>query len=221
MDTLPIYTIGDSHSRWTFVFDDDESTKHSRIARTYRVGAITMHRVGRDTLSFSDYSVPKDGIVISCFGEIDIRCHIERQRQAGRDEDAILRELVDAYMVALEHNRKNGYKYIAVMNVVPVLEYAFKLHSPHIKLNLESGDPSFPYLGTNDERKRYTYNINNLLHDACKQHNFGYLDVYNCHVNENGYLRPEYSDGICHIRCFKFTDRILDSMIESFKPDTC
>jgi len=216
LHTLPIYTIGDSHSKITFEFDFDQSTRNPRITNNYWLGPVTMHRVGRDTLSFANYNVPVDGLVISCFGEIDVRNHIYKHVELGRNEDDIIEELVSSYMKALQFNRENGYKHIAAMNIVPVTEYLFDRDTPHIRKPLVSGSPEFPYLGTNDDRKRYTLKMNKSLQTHCSSNNFGYLDIYTKHVNELGYLPLEYADGICHIRCNLFTNEILDDMIKTF-----
>jgi hypothetical protein len=217
---MPIYTIGDSHSQLTFEYDFNIQTRHPRITNCFYLGPITMHRVGRDSISFKDHSVPSNGIVISCFGEIDVRNHVNKHVNLGRDEDDIIEELVSNYMKALLFNRENGYKHIAVMNIVPVTEYLFDRKSPDIRKPLLSGSPEFPYLGTNDDRKRYTLKMNKLLQTHCISNNFGYLDIYTKHVNEMGYLTLEYADGNCHIRCKLFLDEILDDMLKSFCPTT-
>ena len=45
------------------------------------MGHVTMHRIGRDSLSYfniKDYSVQENVYVVFVFGEIDVRCHIGR-----------------------------------------------------------------------------------------------------------------------------------------------
>jgi hypothetical protein len=176
-----------------------------------------MYRVGRDSISFGNHSVPKDGIIVSCFGEIDIRNHIHKHVELGRHEDDIIEELVSNYMKALIHNRQNGYKYIAIMNIIPVTEYQFDIETPHIrKPTLESGSPEFLFLGTHSDRQRYTTKMNKSLQIHCISNHFGYLDIYTKHVNDQGFLKVDYSDGNCHLRCKHFLDEILDDMLKSF-----
>jgi hypothetical protein len=122
INQLPIYTIGDSHAKFTFSIND---SVHPRIKSIFWIGPITMHRVGRDTIKFTDHHVPKDGFVISCFGEIDTRCHIKRQCDMQRDEDEIIQTIVTNYINTLQLNRSDGYTHIAIMNIVPTLEYQF------------------------------------------------------------------------------------------------
>jgi hypothetical protein len=219
LNTMPIYTIGDSHSRLSFEYDFNVQTRHPRIKNSFWLGPITMYRVGRDSISFSKHSVPNNGIVVSCFGEIDVRNHIYKHVNLGRDEDDIIEELVSNYMKALVHNRQNGYTHIAVMNIVPVIEYQFDINTPHIrKPTLESGNPEFPFLGTHSDRQRYTLKINKSLQTHCISNNFGYLDIYTKHINDQGFLKVDYSDGNCHLRCKLFLDELLDDMLKSFCP---
>lgn len=217
LNNLPIYTIGDSHSRLSFEYNFNIQTRHPRITNSFWIGAFTMYRVGRDSISFNTHSVPLNGIVVSCFGEIDVRNHIHKHVELGRYEDDIIEELVSNYMKALLHNRQNGYKYIAVMNIVPVTEYQFDIDTPHIrKPILESGSSEFPFLGTHSDRQRYTLKMNKSLQTHCMSNHFGYLDIYTKHVNDQGFLKIDYSDGNCHLRCQLFLDVILDDMLTSF-----
>ena len=50
LNNLPIYTIGDSHSRFSFEYNLNENTRHPRITNSFWLGPITMHRVGRDSI---------------------------------------------------------------------------------------------------------------------------------------------------------------------------
>ena len=64
LNNLPIYTIGDSHSRFSFEYNLNENTRHPRITNSFWLGPITMHRVGRDSISFNTHLVPTNGIVV-------------------------------------------------------------------------------------------------------------------------------------------------------------
>ena len=217
LNNLPIYTIGDSHSRFSFEYNLNENTRHPRITNSFWLGPFTMHRVGRDYISFNTHLFPTNGIVVCCFGEIDVRSHIYKHIELGRNEDDIIEELISNYMKALIHNRENGYKYIAVMNIVPVIEYQFDINTPHIrKPTMLSGSPEFPYLGTNSDRQRYTLKMNKSLQTHCIFNHFGYLDVYTKHINEQGFIKIDYSDGRCHLQTKIFLDEILDDMLKSF-----
>jgi hypothetical protein len=214
INQLPIYTIGDSHAKFTFSIND---SVHPRIKSIFWIGPITMHRVGRDTIKFTDHHVPKDGFVISCFGEIDTRCHIKRQCDMQRDEDEIIQTIVTNYINTLQLNRSDGYTHIAIMNIVPTLEYQFAKDDP-LKTPLPtfgSGDLLQPYEGTVDERKRYIKKINKVLEKEAKINGFYYLNIYDYYKNENDFLPIDMTDGGCHLESFKYIDTALDDMFNS------
>ena len=72
---MVIHAIGDSHAKLNFGGDPRFVVHH--------LGPVTMHAVGRDgrnNISPKELGVVSGDTVIWCFGEIDIRCHIIRQR---------------------------------------------------------------------------------------------------------------------------------------------
>ena len=103
---MKIYSIGDSHS---ILYDKSEL-----VENYFWLGGMTMHRVGTRFINFSGVecdplgcgkevkSVPTDGIVLACFGEIDVRHHVFKQVCLGRNEDEILCTLVSNYIILLK-----------------------------------------------------------------------------------------------------------------------
>jgi hypothetical protein len=79
---MKLYSFGDSHS---IVFE-----KSTHTTQNFWFGGWTMHRFGRDFLNLTDihcspidyrhYSIPNDGILLSSFGEIDVRNHIHEKK---------------------------------------------------------------------------------------------------------------------------------------------
>jgi hypothetical protein len=70
------------------------------------LGAVTMHRVGRDGpafLTLSELQVQRGLDVVFCFGEIDVRAHVARQAETRSiPVEAVVTELVDRYLDALD-----------------------------------------------------------------------------------------------------------------------
>ena len=97
---MNLYTVGDSHCN---IFQ-----KSKYITKVHWVGGLTMHRIGRDLINFKSidvciiepvhYSIPNDGIVLVSFGEIDVRNHIHKQVELGRDIQEICNTLVCNYI---------------------------------------------------------------------------------------------------------------------------
>lgn len=89
-----IYVFGDSHAsfcfreRETIVENDFLTYFHEPSHTQYPIHitsfiGVTMHRVGRDSLSFLNIKqrgVKNGDVVVYVFGEVDVRCHIGKQR---------------------------------------------------------------------------------------------------------------------------------------------
>jgi hypothetical protein len=187
---MRFYVIGDSHSAYSFVNVPNVISCH--------VGPITMHRIGRGTMTIS---LPNDGWWIFCFGEIDVRCHIYKQIEKGRLEDEVIQTLVTHYIHTLTVLAENHS--IGVMSIVPPMRYS-----------VEKNNSEYPFIGTDEDRARYTRKMNELLIHACSLHGWLYLDLYHLYVDEHGFLPEELSDGTVHIGN---TERIRRYMQEIIK----
>lgn len=204
---MKIYTIGDSHS---IVY-----SKSKYVDNYFWLGAFTMHRVGTRLVNFNNVecdplgfgkeikSVPTDGIVISSFGEIDVRNNIYKQVCLGRHEDEIICTLVNNYIEALKLN-KIKYKYIACPSIVPV------------RKNYESEQT--PVRGSDEDRLRYTLKLNYLLQTQLPKHGIYFLNLYPYYCTQDGYLIDDekYRDPSVHIQHTEHMDKELLKMIEYF-----
>lgn len=156
------------------------------------LGPITMHRVGRDGLEFlnvKSYGVRENDIVVFVFGEIDVRCHIGKQRDLKkRTLDEILDTLVEQYMSAVKANQQTFENITCVItNVIPPIDGANR------------NDPNYPFYGTLSERVMITRLLNQKLKFACAQKDFLFLDFYDLFTNQDGSLSEKYSDTRVHI----------------------
>ena len=79
-------------------------------------------------------------------------------------------------------------KNVCVFNVVPPVQRANTLENPE-----------YPYLGSDEERRKYVLYFNKNLKQRCIRHGFIFFDVYDKYIDENGFLRKDLSDGNVHI----------------------
>lgn len=171
-----IYAIGDSHAAYTF--------RDIPITTVYHVGPVTMHRIGRDKPLFSDLNIPKDGIWIFCFGEIDVRCHVHKQSQT-RNEMDVLRDLALRYEQALlAQNHSN----IAILGVVPPTRY-----------HPDNENPEYPVKGSDEDRLRYTTILNQMLYQICLKNEWHFLHLNPFYQDKQGFMQSSLSDGTVHI----------------------
>lgn len=181
MNGARVHVFGDSHAR--AAFDNTEP------CTVHYMGPTTMHRIGRDGLSFlnrSEYGVKEGDTVIFVLGEIDVRCHIAKQHALGRLVDEIIDTLARNYLSTILEN-KNLYKKIhcVIFAVVPPTNIAY--------------NPDYPYCGSLGERIEYTQMLNKKLHELCRAYRFHVIDVYKDFATPAGSLNPNLGDGNVHI----------------------
>ena len=180
-----IYVIGDSHS---FEF---EGIPNCIICY---IGPRTMHRIGRDGLSILDFrtfNIQESDVVVLVFGEIDVRCHIGKQRdEAKRDIDEIIDALIKNYFRSIMTNI-SFYKNLSVFvyTVTPPRDYGDSLE--------------FPIYGTITDRICILKRLNEKLKKTAQEFNIEVIDVFDDFADLEGKLFPALSDGTVHIssRC--------------------
>lgn len=176
-----IHIFGDSHSR------EFEFVPHCTV---HWLGPVTMHRMGRDGLSFLNLKqsgVEENQIAIFAFGEIDVRCHVGKQRdQFNRELGEVIETLAVMYIYRILEN-KAQYKNLTcvVYSVTPPTDSGF--------------NPYYPYYGSLEERIMISKLLNRRLAELSDQVGIYFLDVYDDYATPEGSLIPEYSDGTVHI----------------------
>ncbi len=197
-----VHVFGDSHAYFCFsnknrgTFDENSSfcmklDDGDFCAPFYihHLGPITMHRVGRDGFGILDIrGHVKDGdTVVFSFGEIDVRCHIGKQRDAqGRSADEVIKTLVSSYLKTISEN-VHKYKKLDVVILGPV---------PPSDMGHTA---FFPVYGSLSERVL----LNSLLNDALKAEidktDFHFLDIRDLFQNSEGSFELSLSDGSVHV----------------------
>ena len=187
-----IYIYGDSHSNYSF---KNLSLPH----RNFYKNSITMFRIGRDShiINFDKENIAKDtntnNLIILSYGEIDCRCHIHRQVNLQRDEDDIIYELVNNYIKAIHNNTEGIDANVLIVGVIPPTKKS-DYENLHGRITHK-----FPFIGSDEDRVRYTQKINKLLEELSNKNDFNYFNPYHHYTRDDGTLKYELSDNVVHI----------------------
>lgn len=178
-----VHVIGDSHSIYSF--------SGFEACVNHHLGPITMHRVGRDGLSFLNLQklgVQENDTAIFVFGEIDVRCHIGKQhdlQQRGLDE--IINTLVTKYIATIKDNCALYKKINCVV---------FAIVPPTVP-NRTSAE--FPTYGSLRGRIAITKKLNRTLSEMALQNGIYVLDVTDDYALADGSFDVAKRDDIVHI----------------------
>jgi len=199
-----VHIFGDSHAFFCFnntlsgITADEKSTffyekNYVSLAvpfNIYWLGSRTMFRVGRDGmagLAIKKYGVKAGDVAVFFFGEIDVRCHIGKQRdEQHRNLNVIIEELVRKYIQTLVANRQECLNIkVVVVSVAPPSQH--------------QSNPQYPWHGSLEDRVAITKLLNRTLELYALQNNLLFLDIYSQFSMEDGSLNMALSDGIVHI----------------------
>jgi hypothetical protein len=111
-----IYLYGDSHAERSF---KNLTLPHSNQF----INGVTMFRIGRDNIivNFDKNCIQKGDTIILVYGEVDCRCHIQKQINLKRNEDDIIYELVNHYINTIQNNTMGLDIKIIIVGVIPPL----------------------------------------------------------------------------------------------------
>jgi hypothetical protein len=195
-----IHIYGDSHAEFSF-------TGLSLAHQNHREYSITMFRIGRDNtvINFNIHELNTNDILVFVYGEVDCRCHIKRQMNLGRNEDEIIFELVEKYIQTIKNSLNGGsFKIIIVGVIPPTKQDDFESINGPIQ-------HEFPFVGSDEERLRFTQKVNHLLEQFASQNDFIYFNPYDYYTRPDGTLKHELSDSRCHIgQTSHFLEQFVD-----------
>jgi hypothetical protein len=103
----------------------------------------------------------------------------------------IINDIIDNYFETIQlkiGTLEVKLEHICVYNVVPPVQ----------KHNT-SENTTYPYLGTDEERKQYVSYFNEKIKEKCIENGYIFFDVYDKYIDENGFLKKDLSDGDVHI----------------------
>lgn len=182
---MTIWTFGDSHA--VSAFDKLPYINCNSI------GPHLAFSIGRDGLTrfnLKKFNVQEGDTVILSFGEIDCRCHIHKYVNNQTPYQQIIIKIVDSYFKAVKENVEQFRNLKTfIYNVVPPIEADETIWN----------NPEFPFLGTNEERKKYHVFFNECLSEACKKYNYTFFNIYDKYLDSNGFLRKSDGDGLIHV----------------------
>jgi len=154
-----------------------------------------MFRIGRDNMiiNHNPREVTEKDTVLLVYGEVDCRCHIQRQIDAGREEDDVICELISNYFRTIQNNIHPQAKVVIVSIIPPTKQNEYEsLHGPITH--------AFPFVGTDEARSRYTIKMNLLLEQNAKQNEYYFFSPYAHCTNPDGTLCFEMSDTCGHLK---------------------
>ena len=193
-DNTKIFVYGDSHGKFNFNNFEKilfiENTDNCIIFNDRHQSNITMFRIAREQniINFNSTEHDKNSILCFNYGEIDCRCHIQKQINLGRNEDEIINDLVCKYFISIHKNIKE-YKKIVIIAIIPSThqnDYGPITHK-------------HPFIGTDENRIRYTKKMNETIKSFCLKYNYYYFDPFLYYTREDGSLKHELSDNMVHL----------------------
>jgi hypothetical protein len=194
-----IYAFGDSHINFYI-------RNFSLHIENLHENSITMHRIGRDNqiIKFNLSFNGENNTFLLCYGEVDCRCHINKQVERGRDKKEVCETLVKNYINTIKNNIIR-YKKIILCFIPPAVN-----KGEFVKYNGEyTPDHGYPTIGTDEERVENVAIMNTLLRDECIKNGFEFIDCSIFYSTTNGTINPDYWDKTCHISDNREVQRIL------------
>lgn len=193
-----VLVVGDSHA-YTF-------TGVGRCRPCY-VGSHTMHRVGRDGLSFPAYreiNISKYKIIAFSFGEIDARTHIARQSEKNNvGFGATIHDVVDRYIYAIKKEFEgNQSPIVAIIGIVPPIKK-------------EMSKEGWFYGGDSD-RLSITLELNAYLENKCRENQLVFVDMYSGFSDSSGFISTNFWFGDHHVSAkhYRELERRLMSAVD-------
>jgi len=193
---LNILVVGDSHSYagWENISIPDIKIK------SLHLGPKLMYSFGQSKMKvINENNSQNIDVIVFCFGEIDIRCHVPKYKNEYKK---VIENLVDNYLDTIKLNVKD-------LSNIKVCVY----NIPPPSKSFEVKNKKFPFVGSDQDRKIYALTINEKLKESCKKNKFVFIDIYSFYCDDEGFLNKQVSDGTVHIKEPKpLIDFILENL---------
>lgn len=207
---MRLHTFGDSHanSGWNAINPENLNTYLDIYLNS--IGPKLCYSFGRDKLNLlniKDFGVENGDIVVFCFGEIDLRCNIQKYITEENTYTNIIDKMIENYFIAISENVEQfDNLHVCVYNVVPT-----------VKKSNTFEYPNHPFMGTDEERKTYVEYFNLKCNEYCQKYKYIFFNVYDKYCDSNGYLNKSYSDNNVHVLVPIYIEHFLYNLIEEIK----
>ena len=197
---MSIHTTGDSHCRTL--------GKCSSLIQCHWIPEILCYSFGKEKLNRCDirnFNVKNGDTIIFCFGEIDCRCHVHKHITETNTYQNIINDIVHNYFEAIKLNITTcqiNFKNVCVYNVVPTCQKHNTIENF-----------VYPFLGTDEERKKYVLYFNEKLKEKCIEYGYVYFDIYDKYTDSNGFLDKSLSDGHVHIDNSEYIKEFIENKL--------
>ena len=197
---MMLHSMGDSHSDFSF--------RNLPVER-HPIGAITMEKVGMQRTGTSSseildqwitrQDIPPHATLILSFGEIDIRCQVQRQIDEGGNAHEIIRSLAHNYIKTVRHSK---FQHTCITSITPPWRQATSINFPMWE---------YPVIGTDEDRARWTVELNALLEAKCDELGIPFLNIYPGYTDKDGMLIESLADTL-HIGDTTYVGRTLQKL---------
>ena len=140
-----------------------------------------------------------------CLGEIDSRCHVKLHCNATTTFEHVIDLLIAQY----------AKKLLEVRSLFASVTICVFMIPPPPKEGVASNWGAYPLRGTNAERLAYAQHFNTALQTMCLTNGFHFIEAYHEYADADGFLKPETSDNICHLKYNVPIQRLLETYISS------
>lgn len=144
--------------------------------------------------------------ILFCLGEIDLRVHVFPQTKLqNKPYQAIVDNILAEYIPFLISLKEKGYQ-VACWGPIASQQEICPI------------DPDFPRNGSETERNMATAYFNNQLESLCRQHQIGYLSIFDRMVTPDFQTMGEYlSSDHCHLsqRAAALAQPLIDQLFNA------
>lgn len=214
-----IYVIGDSHNYFftgeeyidLIPFKQDIKKRPSLIScfEPFHLGSTLAYNAMNPNSGEKGFQktnwliekklIPQNSIILLCFGEIDIRCHVIKQAKLhNKPIEKIVDNILSRYLGYIKCLQEKGFK-IITWGPIPSQKEEWILNQ------------FYPRVGTEIERNIATKLFNEKLNKLAIENNFINCSIYDKLVDSDNLTLAEYIADECHL-----SQRALEFMIEEF-----
>jgi len=205
LENTRIHCIGSSHV-CIFTGTDklfggiDHSYDTLTYFKTYQLGAVLAYSIGTPGHSMYNLiheiirNISKDQWILLCFGEIDCRAHLIKQKEIqNRTIESVTEECTNKYFSTISELKDQGNNLI-IWGAIPTYD---------IDVDKDSTEPlakiEYPYYGIAKERNYATKYFNDLLEKYCNEKDIKFGSIFDDLINSNGLRKNEYFLDAIHL----------------------